>query len=49
VAAAGGTSEVTIAQELGIKWAMPQFILEKSAKKGINSMLSALKTKAEQG
>ena len=48
VSAAGETSEVTISQELGIKWAMPQFILDKNAKKGINAMLSALKTKVEQ-
>jgi hypothetical protein len=44
----GGTSEVTVSQELGIKWAMPQFILDKNAKKGINTMLNALKAKAEQ-
>ncbi|RZQ61020.1 SRPBCC family protein [Amycolatopsis suaedae] len=43
-----GTSEVTLSQELGIKWKMPERILDKHAKKGINSMLTALKEKVDQ-
>jgi hypothetical protein len=42
-----GTTEVTLTQELGIKWAMPQAILDKNSRKGITTMLKALKTKAE--
>ncbi|MBO4270729.1 SRPBCC family protein [Microbispora triticiradicis] len=44
----GGKSEVSVSQELGIKWAMPEAILNKNARKGIGKMLDALKRKAEQ-
>jgi hypothetical protein len=43
-----GTSEVTVTQELGLKWPMPKRMLEKMSRKGIEGLLSALKTKAEQ-
>lgn len=43
-----GTSEVTLSQELAIKWAMPKALLEKNSKKGLNKMLTALKAKTEE-
>jgi hypothetical protein len=43
-----GMSEVTVSQELGIKWPLPEAILDKNARKGVKTMLSALKVKMEQ-
>jgi hypothetical protein len=48
VVGAGNGSEVTISQELAVKWPMPQAILDKNAKKGINKLLEKLKAKAEE-
>ena len=48
VVGAGAGSEVTVSQELGVKWPMPQAILDKNAKKGVNKLLEKLKAKAEE-
>jgi hypothetical protein len=42
-----GTSEVTVSQELALKWPMPKRLLERMGRKGIDSLLAALKTRAE--
>lgn len=43
----GDASEVTVSQELGLKWPMPQMVLTKMARKGVQGMLAALKERAE--
>lgn len=45
----GGSSEVTVTQEIALKWPMPKRMLEKMSAKGIKGLLDALKAKAEQG
>jgi hypothetical protein len=43
-----GTSEVTVSQELALKWPMPKKLLERMGRKGIDSLLTALKARAEE-
>jgi carbon monoxide dehydrogenase subunit G len=42
-----GTTEVEVSQEVALRWPMPKRILDKMARKGIDGLLRALKTKAE--
>ncbi|NUR85834.1 MAG: hypothetical protein HOY71_17285 [Nonomuraea sp.] len=42
-----GTSQVSVSQEIELKWPMPKRMLEKMARKGIDGMLAALKERAE--
>ncbi|WP_086824119.1 SRPBCC family protein [Allokutzneria sp. NRRL B-24872] len=47
VTATGGGSEVTASQEIALKWPMPKRLLEKMCRKGIDGLLTALKSRAE--
>jgi ribosome-associated toxin RatA of RatAB toxin-antitoxin module len=42
-----GTTGVEVSQEVALRWPMPKRILEKMARKGIDGLLAALKTRAE--
>ncbi|MCW2722949.1 SRPBCC family protein [Pseudonocardia sp.] len=44
----GGTTEVTVAMDLAIKWALPEFMVNQLILKGVKDMLKSIKTKAEQ-
>ncbi|SDM37137.1 SRPBCC family protein [Allokutzneria albata] len=47
VTATGSGSEVTASQEIALKWPMPKRLLEKMSRKGIDGLLTALKSRAE--
>lgn len=47
ITATGAGSEVTASQEIALKWPMPKRLLEKMSRKGIDGLLTALKSRAE--
>jgi hypothetical protein len=44
----GGNTEVFIAMDMNVKWALPEFMIDQLTLKGVKDMLKGLKSKAEQ-